>query len=493
MIGYPAAQRYLGYISLVQGEQQAAAELHLRGTDTDHVAEVQSLLAPTANPEAPDEVDVSQPSDVLAARAAAAGAFDSLFSGSGWWLDRRCRRIANIMIISVLERRSESASVAPSARRRPDPDAVPRRVDPARAHRRCGRRARRRRGNGCLRRLEELGRRDPRRGVVGRHRLGHPDRRVRRPDAGRPSVSDAADRGIANGMSSKLPRFRIAPGSWPAGRKGCSISDVRSSPGQPHASMSASRQRRMVTGTPGAIRAASQRMLRLERRTHPWDTAVPSVPPMFPTPCMAVAPGPPPNSCNTLERALSASANGAPRYREHGDALFHEDRPRGSVSTDGPRSPRRSGQADPGGRRQPEGRTSDDEMPARRRQHGLALRDPTVFPLGAQELDPQPPHAVRGRAADDGEDRRPTRDGSPRGHHAHPRCARAGAEKTLWDASSPASSWAAGGTGGWRASARVAVPPAAAATTTPVRSISRGRSSRRVPDRLSDALGRPPS
>jgi hypothetical protein len=37
--------------------------------------------------------------------------------------------------------------------------------------------------------------------VVGRHRLGHPDRRVRWPDAGRSSVSDAAYRGIANGMS----------------------------------------------------------------------------------------------------------------------------------------------------------------------------------------------------------------------------------------------------------------------------------------------------
>jgi putative ABC transport system permease protein len=36
---------------------------------------VQSLLAQTANPEAPYEVNVSQPSDVLIARAAAAGAF----------------------------------------------------------------------------------------------------------------------------------------------------------------------------------------------------------------------------------------------------------------------------------------------------------------------------------------------------------------------------------------------------------------------------------
>ena len=50
---------------------------------TGHEAAVQSLLAPTANPEAPNEVNVSQPSDVLTARAAAAGAFDSLFLGLG--------------------------------------------------------------------------------------------------------------------------------------------------------------------------------------------------------------------------------------------------------------------------------------------------------------------------------------------------------------------------------------------------------------------------
>ena len=76
--------------------------------DTDHVAEVQSLLAPTANPPAPDEVNVSQPSDALTARAAAAGAFDSLFLGLGVVaLIVGAVGVANIMIISVLERRSE--------------------------------------------------------------------------------------------------------------------------------------------------------------------------------------------------------------------------------------------------------------------------------------------------------------------------------------------------------------------------------------------------
>ena len=109
LIGYPAAQRYLGYVSLVRGERKAGppSSVYVRA-DTDHVAEVQSLLAPTANPQAPDEVNVSQPSDALTARAAAAGAFDSLFLGLGVVaLIVGAVGVANIMIISVLERRSE--------------------------------------------------------------------------------------------------------------------------------------------------------------------------------------------------------------------------------------------------------------------------------------------------------------------------------------------------------------------------------------------------
>jgi putative ABC transport system permease protein len=109
LLGYPAAQKYLGYISMVSGEKKAGppSSIYVRAA-SGHEAAVQSLLAQTANPEAPYETAVSQPSDVLTARAAAAGAFDSLFLGLGVVaLIVGAVGVANIMIISVLERRSE--------------------------------------------------------------------------------------------------------------------------------------------------------------------------------------------------------------------------------------------------------------------------------------------------------------------------------------------------------------------------------------------------
>jgi putative ABC transport system permease protein len=109
LIGYPAAQTYLGYLSIVGGEQKTGppSSIYVRAA-TGHEAAVQSLLANTADPEAPYEAAVSQPSDVLTARAAAAGAFNSLFLGLGIVaLIVGAVGVANIMIISVLERRSE--------------------------------------------------------------------------------------------------------------------------------------------------------------------------------------------------------------------------------------------------------------------------------------------------------------------------------------------------------------------------------------------------
>jgi putative ABC transport system permease protein len=109
LIGYPSAENYLGYVSVVGGEQTAGppTSIYVR-TTTGHEAAVQELLARTANPEAPNEVNVSQPSDVLTARAAATGAFDSLVLGLGVVaLIVGAIGVANIMIVSVLERRSE--------------------------------------------------------------------------------------------------------------------------------------------------------------------------------------------------------------------------------------------------------------------------------------------------------------------------------------------------------------------------------------------------
>jgi putative ABC transport system permease protein len=100
LVGFPAAEKYLGF-------DGHPTTIYVR-TVTSRTAAVQSVLAATANPESPNEVDVSQPSAALTARADAQGALNSLFLGLGAVsLLVGAVGVANIMLIGVLERRSE--------------------------------------------------------------------------------------------------------------------------------------------------------------------------------------------------------------------------------------------------------------------------------------------------------------------------------------------------------------------------------------------------
>jgi putative ABC transport system permease protein len=100
LIGFPAAEKYLGF-------DGNPSEIYLRAQN-GQVSNVDNLLAAQANPENPDEVNVSQPSQALSAQADASGAFDTLFLGLGAIaLLVGAVGVANIMVISVLERRQE--------------------------------------------------------------------------------------------------------------------------------------------------------------------------------------------------------------------------------------------------------------------------------------------------------------------------------------------------------------------------------------------------
>jgi putative ABC transport system permease protein len=100
LVGSPAAVRYLAY-------DGSPTRVYLRA-DVDRVAEVSSRLAPTVNPAAPYQVAVQRPSDALAARLAVADASTALLLALGAVaLVISAVGIANVMLISVLERRSE--------------------------------------------------------------------------------------------------------------------------------------------------------------------------------------------------------------------------------------------------------------------------------------------------------------------------------------------------------------------------------------------------
>ncbi|MEU8319944.1 ABC transporter permease [Nonomuraea sp. NPDC048881] len=100
LVGWPVAESRLDFdghpTTLYTRSQEARLE------------DVRSVLAGTANPEAPNEVDVSRPSDALAAKQATSQAFAGLLLGVGAVaLLVGGVGVANTMVISVLERRAE--------------------------------------------------------------------------------------------------------------------------------------------------------------------------------------------------------------------------------------------------------------------------------------------------------------------------------------------------------------------------------------------------
>jgi putative ABC transport system permease protein len=100
IIGSDAAADFLGYDGV-------ASTIYVR-TAENWVDGVMNVLPPTVNPENPDQVEVSRPTDAIEAKAAAESAFTNLFLGLGAVaLLVGGVGIANVMVISVLERRSE--------------------------------------------------------------------------------------------------------------------------------------------------------------------------------------------------------------------------------------------------------------------------------------------------------------------------------------------------------------------------------------------------
>jgi putative ABC transport system permease protein len=100
LVGLPAARALFG-------SDGSPSTVYVRA-DPDQVSGVQGVLAATANPEHPNEVQVSRPSDALAAQAAAKSALNALLLGlGGVALLVGGVGIANVMVIGVLERRSE--------------------------------------------------------------------------------------------------------------------------------------------------------------------------------------------------------------------------------------------------------------------------------------------------------------------------------------------------------------------------------------------------
>ena len=100
LIGFPVAAADLGY-------DGHPSRIYVK-TDVNATAQVAVLLGPTASPQTPGGAAVSQPSAALTARLAVAQASTTLFLGLGAVaLLVGGIGIANVMVIAVLERRSE--------------------------------------------------------------------------------------------------------------------------------------------------------------------------------------------------------------------------------------------------------------------------------------------------------------------------------------------------------------------------------------------------
>lgn len=100
LIGYDVAKRLFGI-------NDSASTVRVR-TNPTQVEAVRAVLAATANPQAPGNVTVTRPSDALAARATTDQALTALLLAlGGVALLVGGVGIANVMVIAVLERRTE--------------------------------------------------------------------------------------------------------------------------------------------------------------------------------------------------------------------------------------------------------------------------------------------------------------------------------------------------------------------------------------------------
>jgi putative ABC transport system permease protein len=99
-IGFPIAEQYFGF-------DGHPTDLYLRSVPSQ-VTNVAAVLPATVNPQDPATVGVSFPADILQAELLAKGAYNGLLLGLGAVaLLVGGVGIANVMVISVLERRSE--------------------------------------------------------------------------------------------------------------------------------------------------------------------------------------------------------------------------------------------------------------------------------------------------------------------------------------------------------------------------------------------------